>query len=101
MFVVKCNKNEADFVRSEDNELDICTNNLSFRLLKGFRDNIWNCNMNSRLNWTWIVKVAVSKNKHFAQKEDVVNWIMHWINHIWSVQSPEKGKLEDRVYYLE
>jgi hypothetical protein len=27
---------EADFVRSEDNKLDICTKNLPFKLLKGF-----------------------------------------------------------------
>jgi hypothetical protein len=28
---------EADFVRSEDNESDICTKNLPFRLLEGFQ----------------------------------------------------------------
>jgi hypothetical protein len=55
--------------------------------------------MNSRMNWTQIVKAATSKNKRFAaQKEDnAVNWITHWINHdtdwinhICSVQSMER-----------
>jgi hypothetical protein len=55
-----------------------------------------------------IVKVAMSKNRPFAQKEDVVNWtqdwINHeadWINHIWSVQSPEKYEPEIHCYYIK
>jgi hypothetical protein len=67
---------EADFVRPEDNESDICTKKLPFKLLKGFQENVQNCEMNSRMNWTRIVrivKVATSKNRHFAQKEHVVN----------------------------
>jgi hypothetical protein len=86
---------EADFMRSEDNESDICTKTLPFGLLKGFQGNIQNCTMNVRTHWDRIVKAAMSKSRHFAQKEDVMNWIQDWINHetdwinpVWSVQSP-------------
>jgi hypothetical protein len=64
---------EADFVQSEYNESDICTKNLPFRLQKGVRDNFWNCRMNSWMNWMRIVRAPTSKNKRFAQKEDVMN----------------------------
>ena len=90
---------EGDFVRPEDNESDICTKNLPLKLLKGFRDNIQNGTMNSRMNWTSIVRSATSKSRHLEQKGGVVNWITDWINHetdwmnhVWSIQSEERGE---------
>jgi hypothetical protein len=60
------------------------------------------------MHWRRIVKAATSKNNHFAQKEDVVNWITSWISHdldwvnpVWSVQSTRCEPEFARVYYVE
>jgi hypothetical protein len=100
------NELDVEFVRSEDNESDICTKNLPVQLIVKFRDNIRNGTMRSRMLWDVIVKAVEKESVHCIQKEDVVNWVRDWMNHGTTI--PELSGLVTesipppiQVYYVE
>jgi hypothetical protein len=74
-------KLDVEFVRLEDKESNICTNNLPVKLIVKLRDNIRNRTMRSRMLWDVIVKAVEKESVHCVQKEDVMNWVHDWMNH--------------------
>jgi hypothetical protein len=72
---------EVDFVRSEDNETDVCPKNLPPKLLESFSKSIRNGLMNVRTRYEDIVAAVDRESVNIAQKEEVVNWVRNWMNH--------------------
>jgi hypothetical protein len=97
---------EVDFVCSEDNEADICMENLRLKLLGPFSESIQNGRINVRTRYKDIIVAVDRASVHFTQKEGVMNWVHGWMNHGTMIPKLSGLIMESisrpiQVYYVE